>query len=233
MVAFGSSLACRRLKNTPCRFESGRGHHLDLAWSERARSAVWVKIGLLGGSFDPVHFGHLMAAQDALEHGGLDRVVFVPAAQAPLKPGAVQASAEHRLAMLNMAVEDNSRFGIFDHEIRRGGISYTIDTVRHFREQFPGDELYWIVGADQLPGLHRWREISELAGLIEFIVLARPGHGGAELADIPGLRLRGCEGHLLEISSTDIRQRIRQGLPIDYFIPHKTVEYIRETRLYH
>ncbi|MFA6287451.1 MAG: nicotinate-nucleotide adenylyltransferase [Opitutaceae bacterium] len=191
-----------------------------------------MKIGFLGGSFDPVHFGHLMAAQDALERGGLDRLIFVPAAQAPLKPDVVQASAEHRLAMLWTALAGDGRFGISDHELRRGGLSYTIDTVRHFRAEFAGDELHWVIGADQLPGMHRWKEVAELVRLVEFIVLARPGHEGAERADIPGLRMRRCEGHLLEISSTEIRERARRGLGLDYFMPHKTVEYVRETHLY-
>jgi nicotinate-nucleotide adenylyltransferase len=191
-----------------------------------------VKIGFLGGSFDPVHFGHLTAAQDALERGGLDRLIFVPAAQAPLKLGTVRASAEHRLAMLKAAVDDDKRFEISDYEIRCGGVSYTIDTVRHFRAQFPSDELHWVVGADQLPRLHQWKEIAELVRLVEFIVLARPACGEELLADIPGLRMRRCEGHLLEISSTEIRERILRDLPTDYFMPYKTVEYIRETRLY-
>ena len=179
-----------------------------------------------------MHFGHLMAAQDALERGGLDRLVFVLAAQAPLKPGVVQASADHRLGMLKTALDGDGRFEVSDHELRRGGGSYTIDTVRHFRALFPSDDLHWVIGADQLPGLHRWREIDELVRQVEFIVLARPGHAGAERPDIAELRMRWCEGHLLEISSTEIRERIRQELSLDYFMPHKTVEYVRETRLY-
>ncbi len=191
-----------------------------------------MKIGFMGGSFDPVHFGHLVAAQDAYERGGLDRLVFVPAAQAPLKPGNVQASAEARLGMLRSAIEGDSRFEISDYEVRRGGVSYTIDTVRHMREQFPGDELAWVIGADQVDRLHLWREIEELVKQVEFIVLARPGWAVARPADIPGLRLRWCEGHLVEISSTEVRERVRAGLPVDYLIPHKTVEYLRETGLY-
>ena len=179
-----------------------------------------------------MHFGHLMAAQDALERGGLDRLIFVPAAQAPLKSGVVQASDEHRLAMLRTALEGDDRFGVSDHELRRGGVSYTIDTARHFLAEFPGDELYWVIGADQLPGLHRWRELAELMRLVEFIVLARPRHEGEERADIPGLRMRRCEGHLLEISSTEIRERAGRGLSLEYFMPHKTVEYVRKTHLY-
>ena len=191
-----------------------------------------MKIGFMGGSFDPVHFGHLAAAQDALERVGLDRLFFVPVAQAPLKSGVVQASPEHRLAMLKVAIEGDVRFEICDFELRRGGVSYTIDTVRQLRIQFPNDTLYWIIGADQPERLHLWGEIGELVTLVEFIVLARPRYARMERTDIPRLRLHQCEGHLLDISSTELRERIRQGLPVDFFMPHKTVEYIQKTGLY-
>jgi nicotinate-nucleotide adenylyltransferase len=174
----------------------------------------------------------LVAAQDALERGGLDRLVFVPAAQAPLKPGAVQAAAKDRLAMLRSAVGDDARFEISDYELSKGGVSYTVDTVRHMRTHFPDAELAWVIGADQVDRMHLWREIGELARMVEFIVLGRPGWPKAERTDIPGLRLRWCDGHQVELSSTEIRERIRAGLPVDFMIPHKTVEYIRENGLY-
>ena len=186
----------------------------------------------MGGSFDPVHLGHLMAAQDAYERGGLDRLVFVPAAQAPLKPGVVRASAEARLGMLRAAVSGDARFEISDYEVMKGGVSYTIDTVRHLRAQFPGDELAWVIGADQVDRLHLWREIGELAALVEFIVLARPGWETRGRTDIPGLRLRWCEGHQMALSSTEVRERVAAGLPVDVMLSHKTVEYIRKTGLY-
>src|SRR5271156_5618117 len=100
-----------------------------------------------------------MAAQDAYEQYSLDRLILVPAAQAPLKPNDVSSSAEDRLAMLRAAVEWDRRFEISDYELKKGGISYTIDSVRHFRELYPQDELYWIVGGDQLPQLHLWKDI--------------------------------------------------------------------------
>jgi nicotinate-nucleotide adenylyltransferase len=191
-----------------------------------------MKIGFMGGSFDPVHFGHLVAAQDALERGKLDRLVFVPAAQAPLKPGVVQAPAEARLGMLRAALDGDARFEVSDYEMWKGGMSYTIDTVRHLRECHPGDELAWVIGADQVERLHLWREIDELVTLVEFIVLARPGWEVCHRTDIPRLRLRWCEGHLVEFSSTEIRERVRAGRPVDFMIPHKTIEYMQETGLY-
>jgi nicotinate-nucleotide adenylyltransferase len=186
----------------------------------------------MGGSFDPVHFGHLIAAQDAYEQYQLDRLVIVPAAQAPLKPQDVQSTSADRWEMLRAATEWDHRFELSDYELKKGGVSYTIDSVRHFRAQYPDDQLYWIIGGDQLPRMHLWREIGELAKLIEFIFLERPGHPAKTHAEIPGLRLHRCDGHLIEISSTELRERVRGGLSLDYFVPHKAIMYIQEKRLY-
>lgn len=179
-----------------------------------------------------MHFGHLMAAQDAFEQHKLDRLVLVPAAQAPLKPNDVQSSAEGRLAMLRAAVEWDKRFEISDVELQRGGVSYTVDSARHFRALYPNDELYWVIGGDQLPQLHLWKDITALAKLVEFIFLERPGFPVKARPDIPGLRLHRCDGHLLAINSTELRERTRQGLSLDYFVPHKAIVYIRENGLY-
>ncbi len=191
-----------------------------------------MKIGFLGGSFDPVHFGHLLAAQDAFEQFPLDRLILMPAAQAPLKPNDVQSSAEDRLAMLRAATEWDRRFELSDFELRRGGISYTIDSARHFRALYPHDELYWVIGGDQLPNLHQWKDIGELAKLVQFIFLERPGYPVKARVEIPGLVLHRCDGHLLAISSTELRERTRRGRSLDYFVPHKAIVYIRERGLY-
>ncbi len=193
-----------------------------------------MKIGLMGGSFDPVHFGHLMAAQDAMEQFQLDRMVFVPAAQAPLKLKGVQASAQDRLAMLRAAIADDPRMEISEYELRQGGINYTIDTVRHFRALMPLDELHWVIGGDQLALLPKWKAIEELAKLIGFIFLARPGYPIEPAAGmaIPGLRLQLGKGHLLEISSTELRDRAKKGLALHYHCPEKVIAYIEENRLY-
>jgi nicotinate-nucleotide adenylyltransferase len=213
-----------------CGARSGLGNGLPVA--EVRNTLRVVKIGFLGGSFDPVHFGHLMAAQDAYEQCHLDRLILVPAAQAPLKPNDVCSSPEMRLEMLRAAIEWDHRFEISDFELRRGGISYTIDSVRHFRGLYPNDDLYWIVGGDQLPKLHLWKDIAELAKMVEFIFLERPGFPVRAKPDIPGLRLHRCDGHLLAISSTELRERSRRGLSLDYFVPHKAIVYIKEHRLY-
>jgi nicotinate-nucleotide adenylyltransferase len=205
---------------------------LSLARPSEGPHGAPVKIGFLGGSFDPVHFGHLMAAQDAFEQQKLDRLILVPAAQAPLKPNDVQSSSRDRLAMLQAAIEWDRRFEISDVELKRGGVSYTVDSARYFRNLYPNDELYWVIGGDQLPKLHLWKDISELAALVEFIFLERPGFPVKAHPDISGLRLRRCDGHLLAINSTELRERTRRGLSLDYFVPHKAIVYIRENHLY-
>lgn len=173
-----------------------------------------------------------MAAQDAYEQCGLDRLILVPAAQAPLKPTDVQSSPEDRMAMIEAAAGWDKRFEISDFELRKGGVSYTIDSARHFRALYPQDDLYWVIGGDQLPKLHLWKDIEELAKLVEFIFLERPGYPVKGRVDIPGLRLRRCDGHLLAISSTELRERTRLNLALDYFVPHKAIVYIRENALY-
>lgn len=191
-----------------------------------------MKIGFLGGSFDPVHFGHLIAAQDVYEQYHFDRLFLVPAAQAPLKAQDMQSVTEDRLAMLRAACEWDHRLEIADYELNKGGVSYTIDSVRHFREQFPHDKLFWIIGGDQLPLLHKWKDISQLAAMVEFIFLERPGHPSKPHTDIPGLRLHRCDGHLIEISSSELRQRVRQGRSLNYFCPQKVIAYIESKKLY-
>jgi len=191
-----------------------------------------LKIGFLGGSFDPVHLGHLLAAQDAYEQYGLDRLMFVPAAQAPLKPQEMQSGPMDRLAMLRAAIECDKRFEISEVELQRGCVSYTIDSVRHFRAMFPDDRLYWIIGGDQLPKMNLWKDAAELARLIEFIFLERPGSPARQIPDIPGLRLHRCEGHLIEISSSELRHRVKRGLPLNYFCPQKVIFHIEARNLY-
>ena len=183
-----------------------------------------MKIGLLGGSFDPVHFGHLLAAQDVYEQYQLDRIVLVPAAQAPLKPQEVQSSPQDRLAMLHAAIEWDKRFEISDVELRRGDVCFPI--------LYPRDELFWIIGGDQLPKMNQWKDIRVLAGMVEFIFLERPGHPAKETPDIPGLRLRRCDGHLIEISSSELRERVRQGFSLHYFCPQKVIAHIEAHKLY-
>ena len=191
-----------------------------------------VRIGFLGGSFDPIHLGHLLIAQDALEGLGLDRLDFIPAAVPPLKERVLTASPEQRLAMLRLALEGDARFGVLDLELRRGGMSYTVDTVRELRRCFPGAELFWVLGTDQVQRLAEWKDIGELARLVEFVHLARPGLAGVETPLIPGLRLHRVAGHEVAISSSELRERVSRGLPLRHFVPLKVADFIEFQSLY-
>jgi nicotinate-nucleotide adenylyltransferase len=200
-----------------------------------------MKIGVLGGSFDPVHFGHLGVACAVAGALALDQVLLLPAAQAPLRAAGVRASGEQRIEMLRRAVAElaaagQTRLGVCEIELQRGGVSYTADTLRALRAERPGVEWTWIVGADQLARLGQWREPAELARLAEWAAYARPGHAweahGAP--PIPGLRVRRVEpaGGVWDISSSEVRARLERGEDVTGLVPDKVIEYIRETGLY-
>ncbi len=189
-----------------------------------------MKLGLFGGSFDPVHLGHLLVAQTALEEAALDRIFFIPAAQSPFKPAAAPAPAARRMQLLRLALIDDTRAEIDDQEIRRGGVSYSIDTVRRYTENFPGAALHYLVGADQLPQLHLWRESAELARLTEFLVVPRPGEPAPALPN--GFRGRVLRGWPLAVSSSEIRARVKSGAPIRHLVPAPVADAIKNYRLY-
>ncbi len=191
-----------------------------------------MKIGFLGGSFDPIHLGHLAIAQDAFEGCGLDRLEFIPAAESPLKGRELTAGAGQRLEMVRLALAGDPRFGVLDLELRRGGVSYTVDTVRELRGRFAGAELFWVIGTDQLVRLAEWKDIGELVRLVEFVHLARPGVAEAPVPAIPGLRLRRIPGHEVAISSSELRARANRGLPLWPFVPLKVADFIESQSLY-
>jgi nicotinate-nucleotide adenylyltransferase len=188
------------------------------------------RIGLFGGSFDPVHLGHLLVAQAAREELELNRLFFVPAAQSPFKPTSRPAAAELRLRMLRVALAGKSNYEIDDQEIRRGGVSFTIDTVRHYKAQFPGSELFYLVGADHVPTLPKWREAEELANLVQFVVIPRPGETPASLP--APFRIRILVGWPLQLSSSQIRSRVQAGLSVEHLVPPGVNEVLQETRVY-
>lgn len=192
-----------------------------------------MRYGLLGGSFDPVHHGHLLLARDALERGRLDRIGFLPAAQAPLKAaGAPEASAEDRAAMLRLAIQGIPAFEVLDDELQRGGVSYTVDTLRTLQARWPERQLFWILGGDQVAQLPRWREYEALPDLVTFLCLRRPGYEVAIPPGLPTQAIQWVSARQLDLSSTEIRQRARAGLPLDFFLPPAVAAYIREHQLY-
>jgi nicotinate-nucleotide adenylyltransferase len=188
------------------------------------------RIGLFGGSFDPVHLGHLLVAQAAIEELGLERVFFIPAAQSPFKPERQLTPASARLRLLRLALAGKSNCEIDEQEIRRGGISYTIDTVCDYARRFPGAQLFYLIGTDHVPKLPQWREADQLAGLAEFVVVPRPGE--ATVVFPAPFRGRTLTGFPLGVSASQIRERVRAGLPIANLVPAPVAEAICNKRLY-
>ena len=198
-----------------------------------------MKIGLLGGTFDPVHLAHLAVADGVWTQLDLDRVAFIPAGEPWRKADHAIAIAEHRLAMLRLAIADSDHFEVSLVEVERPGPSYTVDTLEAIRADLPPEaELLLILGRDALFDLPNWKEPLRIVQLCRLAVVARPGYEERELAELevlaPGLleRVIFVEAPLLDISSTDIRRRVREGLSIRYLVPDAVAAYIREHGLY-
>jgi len=200
------------------------------------------RIGLFGGSFDPIHFGHLISARSLAEQLGLDRVILVPAAQPPHKQHRQITPGPHRLAMAELAVEGDPLFEVSDVELRRQGPSYTFDTVSEMRTRLgTRASLFWFIGADSLPELPSWYRISELVDAVQIVTATRPGWEPPPLARLeavvpPGAAaalLRNCfQTPAIDISATDLRNRVAKGLSIRYLTPEAVRGYIRDHLLY-
>ncbi|MBI4543840.1 MAG: nicotinate-nucleotide adenylyltransferase [Gemmatimonadetes bacterium] len=189
-----------------------------------------MRLGILGGTFDPPHIGHLIAAQDAWSALELDRVVFVPAGRPPHKPGRAISPAAVRLAMLRVATAGDARFEVSDLELRRSGPSYSVDTLRELRERYPGVALFFLVGADQLREMHSWRAPEEIARLATVVMLARGGVRRAEPAvAVPYTVLPVTR---VDVSATEIRRRVAAGESIRYLVPLEVVTLIEQNGLY-
>lgn len=188
------------------------------------------RIGIYGGSFDPVHLGHLLVTRAALEELQLDRLFLVPAAVSPFKPDRTSAPAAFRLQMLRLALAGSTDCEVDEQEIQRGGISYTIDTLRQYARRFPTARLYYLIGADHVSKLPEWHRAGELAQLAQFVVVPRPGEGSAPFpAPFHGVHLRGFP---LAVSSSQIRARRQRGQPVDFLLPPAVAEVVRNNRLY-
>jgi nicotinate-nucleotide adenylyltransferase len=189
-----------------------------------------LRLGLFGGVFNPVHLGHLLLARAALEELRLDRLFFIPAWQSPFKPDSPTAPPNLRLRWLRLALAGQTHCELDDQELRRGGVSYTIDTLRDYAKKFPEANLFYLIGADNVPKLNQWREAGELAKLAEFAAVPRPGE---IISEFPGpFRGVALKGHPLEISSSEIRARVKAGLSIQYLVPPFVARAIADSRAY-
>jgi len=190
-------------------------------------------IGLFGGTFDPIHLGHLITAQEVLTKCGLEKVIFVPSADPPHKEGRRLTRAEDRLRMVSSAIEHDSRFELSSIELERPGKSYTVDTLRQMRERLgPDVELCFIIGADNVPEMRTWKEPERIFDLAAVIVATRPGFEPHSV-DVPFVeRMTFIPTPEIAISSTEIRLRVKRSQPIRYWVPSEVERYIEEKRLY-
>jgi nicotinate-nucleotide adenylyltransferase len=183
-----------------------------------------MRTALYGGSFDPIHHGHLILAREAMEQLALDRVVFIPAAQSPHKLARQPAPAAVRLAMVRAAVAGEPRFECDGSETERAGPSFTVETVEAWRAKAPGDEFFYLIGEDNVRELPTWRRYDELRGMVQFVVFGRdaavPSH------DFPRVKRR------VDISATEVRKRVAEGRSIRYLVPETVREIIEALRLY-
>lgn len=187
-----------------------------------------MKIGILGGTFNPVHLGHLILAEEAREKLGLDKVIFVPAFFPPHKDNSGVVPARKRLAMIRLAIKSNSHFVASDIEIKRNGRSYTIDTIREFKRSFRKDELYFIIGSDLLKYLDEWKDLKEIIKMVKFVAATRPGY---PLEKIPSY-INTLPIRAVDISAFEVRRCIRENKSFRYLLPERVFDYIKQRGLY-
>lgn len=193
-----------------------------------------LKLGIFGGTFNPIHCGHLLIAQDAAEAFALSKVLFIPSSIPPHKHLDVLPEGRHRLAMVRLAIRGNPRFEASDIEIRRGDRSYTIDTVRTLQKKYTGADFHLVIGSDSLNEFHHWREAGELARRCHLIAVLRPGEKGFAFRRDRVRRARVLElrAHPFDVSSSEIRERLRSGRSVRYLIPDEVARYIVKHKLY-
>jgi len=199
-----------------------------------------LRIGISGGTFDPIHYGHLIAAQEIREKLKLDKVIFIPVGDPPHKTDIKVTDSVHRLNMVRKAIESNSFFEASTIDIDRPGYTYTIDTLMELKDKYPeNSEFYFIIGADTLPQLVTWKQYTKVFTLCRFAAVMRPGFASKEIYN-EARRLERCfsakidiiDTPMIEISSTDIRKRVRESRSIKYLVPESVEEYIYANGLY-
>nr|WP_111727109.1 nicotinate-nucleotide adenylyltransferase [Corynebacterium renale] len=192
------------------------------------------RIGIMGGTFDPIHHGHLVAASEAADRFNLDRVIFVPTGQPWQKADRHVSPAEHRYLMTVIATASNPRFTVSRVDIDRGGDTYTVDTLRDIQALYPDAELFFITGADAISSIVTWRDWEAMFEQAHFVGVTRPGYELSEeiLPEVTRERVTLIDVPALAISSTDIRNRAAEGRPVWYLVPDGVVQYIAKHRLY-
>ena len=187
-----------------------------------------MKIGILGGTFNPVHIGHLILAEEAREKLKLDKVIFVVTNLAPHKDNSDVVPASHRYQMIKLAVASNRYFAVSDVEIKRRGLSYTIDTLKEFKRIYAQEELYFIIGSDLLKYLEEWKDLDEILRMVKVVVATRPTYPLEKIpAHISTLPIRA-----VDVSGFEVRQAIREGRSFHYLVPEPVLRYILRHRLY-
>ena len=192
-----------------------------------------IRLAVFGGSFNPPHVGHLAVAEAAAEAAGIGRVLWMPAAASPFKQGdPAVVAAEHRLAMTRLAVAGNARFAVDDAEVRRGGVSYTVDTLRALRAAHPEADLALLLGGDSLADFSQWREPEAILALARLIVYRRPGFTEAGVPPEVLARVTFVDAPLIELSGTALRARLAAGRTVRYLVPDAVVAYVEAHGLY-
>lgn len=187
------------------------------------------RVGIMGGTFDPIHNGHLVAASEVQQQFDLDEVVFVPTGQPWMKPGVTDS--EHRYLMTVIATASNPRFTVSRVDIDREGPTYTIDTLRDLHAARPDADLFFITGADAVAQILEWKDVEEIWTLAHFVAVSRPGHR-LSISGLPTQGVSSLEVPALAISSTDCRSRVGRGFPVWYLVPDGVVQYIAKHHLY-
>ena len=190
-----------------------------------------VRLGVMGGTFDPIHLGHLVAASEVAHLFALDEVVFVPTGEPWQKSDRAVTDPETRFLMTAIATADDPRFTVSRVDIERAGPTYTVDTLRDLAAQHPGAELFFITGADALASIMTWRDPDDVLALAHLVAVTRPGHD-LDAAHLPPGAATVVEIPALAISSTDCRERVAAGAPITYLVPAGVERFIAETGLY-
>jgi nicotinate-nucleotide adenylyltransferase len=188
------------------------------------------KVGIFGGTFDPIHLGHLITAQSVREIRKLEKIIFIPAFISPHKSDAKTSSAEDRLNMIKLAIDGIPFFDYSDSEIKKGGVSFTIDTLRKLKNSY--DELEFIIGYDNIFSFHTWKDPDEIMKLAKIVVLRRKSSHPPQFKDKYYNKSVFVQTRGIEISATDLRERVKKGLPINFLVPPNVLEYINNHKLY-